>query len=250
MIGKKLVLAASVALLASTPALAQDDKLEGVIIRSGDGQVVLQAGNTQQTVTLDSDTRIRQTAGALNVRKEDKTASDLLPGLPIKVQGTNNGSSFAADEIEFKQSDYRTAVQIRAGQTETREALAQTGEFDVRAETNVYFASGSSAINAAGKRSLNDLATQAQSIEGYAISVLGYADPTGDAAANQRLSDRRAQNVIDYLKQRPGIQPGRVIAASAMGEVDTGAAPTTASNAEARRVTARVVTSKARLANP
>ncbi|MBT2134081.1 OmpA family protein [Croceibacterium sp. LX-88] len=248
--GRRFALAASLALLASTPALAQDDKLEGVIVRSGDGQVVLQTGNTQQTVTLDSDTRIRSTAGALNVRKEDKAASDLLPGLPIKVQGTNNGGSFAADEIEFKQSDYRTAVQIRAGQAETREALAQTGEFDVRAEANVYFASGSSTINAEGKRSLNDLATQAQSIEGYAISVLGYADPTGDAAANQRLSSRRAQNVIDYLKQRPGIQPGRVIAASAMGEVDTGASATPTSNAEARRVTARVVTSKARLANP
>lgn len=250
MIGKRLALAASVALLASTPALAQDDKLEGVIIRSGDGQVVLQTGNTEQTVTLDPDTRIRATTGALNVRKEDKAASDLLPGLPIKVQGTNNGGSFSADEIEFKQSDYRTAVQIRAGQAETREALAQTGEFDVQAETNVYFASGSAAINAEGRRSLNDLAAQAQTIDGYAISVLGYADPTGDAAANQRLSNRRAQNVIDYLKQRPGIQPGRVIAASAMGEVDTGAAATPASNAEARRVTARVVTSKARLANP
>lgn len=240
--------AATVALLLSSPALAQE-KLEGVIVRTSDGQVVVQTGGTQQTVTYDADTRIRSTRGALNLDKDTRPATDLLPGLPIKVEGTNTGSSFAATEIDFKQSDFRTAVQIRAGQTETREALASVGDYDVKAEANVYFATGSSTISVEGKSALDELARQALAIDGYAISVLGFADPTGNAEANQRLSARRAQNVINYLKQRPGVQPGRVIAASAMGEVETASA-TPASNAEARRVTARVVTSKARLGNP
>jgi outer membrane protein OmpA-like peptidoglycan-associated protein len=122
----------------------------------------------------------------LNARKESKAASDLLPGLPVKVEGTAGGSSFAADSIEFKADDYRTAVQIRAGQATTREALAQTGEYDLKEEATVYFTSGSATISAEGHRALDELATKAQAIDGYAISVLGFADPTGDAAANQR----------------------------------------------------------------
>jgi outer membrane protein OmpA-like peptidoglycan-associated protein len=250
-IGNRLALATAVALLASTPALAQDDNLEGVIVQAGNGQLVLQVGAERQTVVYDGETRIRQTTGALNVRREDKAATDLLPGLPVKVQGTAGANSFAADEIEFKEDDYRTAVQIRAGQAETREALAQAGEYDLKHEATVYFASGSATVSAEGRRSLDQLATQALGVEGYMISVLGYADPTGDAATNQRLSEQRAQNVIDYLKQRPGIQPGRVLSASAMGEVTlSGADDNPANYQSARRVTARVVVSKARLANP
>jgi len=251
MIGRNLALATAAALLAATPALAQDDKLEGVIVEASNGQMVLQVGNARQTVTLDADTHIRQTAGVLNARKTDKAASDLLPGLPVKVQGTAGGSSFAADTIEFKEDDYRTAVQIRAGQATTREALAQTGEYDLKDEATVYFTSGSATISAEGHRALDELAAKAVAIDGYAISVLGYADPTGDPAANQRLSARRAQNVINYLKQRRGIQPGRVLSASAMGEVTlNGADDNPANYASARRVTARVVVSRARLANP
>ena len=218
-IGTGLALATAAALSVTTPALAQDDKLEGVIVSGGNGQIVLQVGNERQTVTLDGDTRVRQTVGPLNARKEDKAAADLLPGLPVKVEGTAGGSAFEADSIEFKESDYRTAVQIRAGQAETRDALAQTGEYELKHEATVYFTSGSATISAEGKRALDQLAEQALGVDGYAISVLGYADPTGNAAANQRLSEQRAQHVIDYLKERPGIQPGRVLAASAMGEV-------------------------------
>jgi outer membrane protein OmpA-like peptidoglycan-associated protein len=250
-IGKKLALTTAAVLLGATPALAQDDTLEGVIVQSGNGQIVLQVGAERQTVVLDGDTHIEATSGALNVRKEDKPAADLLPGLPVKIKGTAAAGAFQADDIEFKESDYRTAVQIRAGQAETRDALAQAGEYDLKHEATVYFASGSATISAEGHQALDQLATQAQAVDGYVISVLGFADPSGDAAANQRLSARRAQNVINYLKQRPGIQPGRVLSASAMGEVTlTGADDNPANYQSARRVTARVLVSKARLSNP
>jgi outer membrane protein OmpA-like peptidoglycan-associated protein len=249
--GKRLAFATAAALFVSTPALAQDDALDGVIVQAGNGQIVLQVGAERQTVVLDGDTRIQATSGALNVRKDDKPVSDLLPGLPVKVKGTAGASAFEADSIEFKESDYRTAVQIRAGQAETRDALAQTGEFDLKHEATVYFDSGSATISNEGRQALDQLATQAQAVEGYAISVLGYADPSGNAAANQRLSEQRAQNVINYIKQRPGIQPGRVLAASAMGEVTlNGADDNPANYQSARRVTARVVVSRARLSNP
>ena len=81
--------------------------------------------------------------------------------------------------------------------------------------------------------------------------MLGYADSRGSTKANQSLSNRRAQAVINYLKQSGHLQPGRVLAASAMGEEYLHAAKAADAEAQAnsRRVTVRVVQSAAHL-NP
>jgi OmpA-OmpF porin, OOP family len=248
---RTIAVVAALAVALPQPALAQDDSLEGVITRVGNGQVTIRTTAGERTVTFDADTDIKMTRGALNVRSEEKTGADLIRGLPIKATGTLTGNGIDATDIDFRQEDFRTAQQINAGNVEEREALANVGEYDLVSETNVYFTVGSAAINAEGKQHLTELAATARQTDGFMISVLGYADPTGDAAANERLSQRRAEAVINYLKQNGGIQPGRVLAASAMGEVPPGGAVSTpASNAEARRVTARVVLPKSRLSNP
>ena len=90
--------------------------------------------------------------------------------------------------------------------------------------------------------------TKAPTFGNYRISVLGFADQRGNAEANERLSLRRAGAVSNYMRQTGLIQPGRVLAPSAMGEGTTApgeAAPT--SDEEARRVVVRVVTPKGQL---
>jgi outer membrane protein OmpA-like peptidoglycan-associated protein len=82
------------------------------------------------------------------------------------------------------------------------------------------------------------------------ISVLGYADPTGNKAANQQLSNRRAQTVINYIKQSGKVLPGRVLGASAMGQMNIPIEKSDASAMQgARKVTVRVLTSAAHLQN-
>ncbi len=102
-----------------------------------------------------------------------------------------------------------------------------------------------------GKATLGEVAREAPRTKGYAVSVLGYADSRGSTKANQSLSNRRAQAVINYLKQSGHLQPGRVLAASAMGEEYLHAAKAADAEAQAnsRRVTVRVVQSAAHL-NP
>ena len=61
-------------------------------------------------------------------------------------------------------------------------------------------------------------------------------------------SNRRAQAVINYLKQSSQLLPGRVLSASAMGEMNIPAeSADSASHTQARRVTVRVLTSAAHL---
>jgi outer membrane protein OmpA-like peptidoglycan-associated protein len=118
----------------------------------------------------------------------------------------------------------------------------------IREEATVYFKTGSAAIAPSYKQRLHALAQKAPSFGNYRISILGFTDPVGNAAANERLSLKRAGAVSNYLRQSGLIQPGRVLSPSAMGEGTAApgeAAP--AGNDEARRVVVRVVTPKTQL---
>ena len=74
--------------------------------------------------------------------------------------------------------------------------------------TRVYFASGSVAINAEGAQQLRSIAAQAAGISGASFRIVGHADSTGNAAANQRLSDQRASAVTAYLLKKCNVPPG------------------------------------------
>lgn len=257
-LGKNHVLAAfgASALLVAAAAVAAEDqlKIEGVIQQVTVDRLELRTESGVQTIIISPSTEVDSVSGTFN-SKERKPASVLISGLPVKVEGRQAGDAIAADEIQFKAKDYRTALQIQAGtqevrasNEEVRAAVSKAGEYETKAETNIFFKTGSAVISEDGKRDLLQLATEAKKHQGYIISVLGYADPTGNPEANERLSNLRAQNVINFLKQRGDLQPGRVLAASALGEVEGIGGPLEeASYAESRRVTARIVVSKVQL---
>jgi OmpA-OmpF porin, OOP family len=243
--------------ISQSPALAAPVEVRGVVVTNENGQLTIKTPNGDQRITLPPSTRVRSVAGVLGGQKETVSQAALLPGLPIIIKGDDATGQVVADEIEYKASDYKTAVQISAGVQETarreaelRSAYSKIGDWEIRAEENVYFKTGSAVISAADKAKLSELAGKAKDVKGYVVSVLGYADPTGNAAANERLSNRRAQAVINYLKQGGQLLPGRVLSASAMGELNIPKeAATSTSNTEARRVTVRVLTSSAHLQN-
>jgi OOP family OmpA-OmpF porin len=60
------------------------------------------------------------------------------------------------------------------------------------------------------KATLDEVALRMKSeAEWYAL-VLGYTDSKGSDAANQTMSEKRAEAVKEYLVTRHGIDPGRV----------------------------------------
>ena len=243
-----LVIGASAASLFAAPALAQMQEIQGIIVSNRNGQLVLKTPSGDQTIALAPDARIRSVSGAFGGQKETVPATALIPGLPVTIDADRSSGQLVARDIEYKAKDFKTAAQIQAGQQEMKSAYAKIGQWDIRAEENIYFKTGSAVVSAADKQRLLALAGNAARINGYVISVLGYADPTGNAAANQRLSNRRAQTVINYLKQSGKVLPGRVLGASAMGEMNIPIdKPDAASMQGARRVTVRVLTSAAHL---
>jgi outer membrane protein OmpA-like peptidoglycan-associated protein len=243
-----LIIGAAAASIYIAPALAQMQEIKGIVVSNRNGQLVVKTPAGDQTIALPADARIRSVSGALGGQKEVVPATALIPGLPIVVDADSSSGQLVARDIEYKAKDFKTAAQIQAGTAEMRTAYAKLGQWDIRAEENIYFKSGSAVVSAGDKQRLVGIAEKAAGINGYVISVLGYADPTGNAAANERLSNRRAQAVINYLKQSGKVLPGRVLGASAMGEMNIPIEKSdTASMQGARRVTVRVLTSAAHL---
>jgi outer membrane protein OmpA-like peptidoglycan-associated protein len=62
-----------------------------------------------------------------------------------------------------------------------------------------------------------DLARNAVNLTGYLVEVKGYADSSGDAAMNQKLSMDRAQEVVAFLIQNCNVPVRRIVAPGAMG---------------------------------
>jgi OmpA-OmpF porin, OOP family len=128
---------------------------------------------------------------------------------------------------------------------ENTDRFNQLTEYDVKADLTLNFKSGSSQISPDDQAKLKQLAQSATSLKGYIITVKGYADSTGNAAMNTRLSQDRAQAVIDCLIQQGGIPIRHVVAPGAYGETNAVASNETASGrAENRRVEVKVLVNK------
>ncbi len=53
-------------------------------------------------------------------------------------------------------------------------------------------------------------ALQSDQLTGFSFKIEGHADPRGSAEGNQKLSERRAEAVVNYLVTRHGILPERL----------------------------------------
>jgi len=128
---------------------------------------------------------------------------------------------------------------------EHEQRFAALTDFDVKGEATVKFDVGSSKVSATDQEELKKLAETAVGLKGYIIEVTGYADATGSAAMNTKLSEDRAKSVIAYLVQQGNIPIRHIVAPGAMGEYG-GAAPneTKAGRAENRRVVVQILVNK------
>jgi len=244
------------ATLLATPGLAvaaDPASLKGMII-SNDGSTMVVRGDAGDThVALTGATKVRGVTGVLGVRGEDYPPTALIRGLAVEVATTPKGDAVAATEITFKQSDLKTAQQISAGLVGTDAAVAANSEridnvgvLVPAGRTKVFFPVGSATLSEKSKQDLQAIAEQAKDIKGaYRLAVVGRADTTGNAAANQKLSEARATAVTEYLQQSAAISPANFIPTAALGSAPVAQDPDVPKNAaEARRVTVTIAVSK------
>src|ERR1700756_965577 len=128
---------------------------------------------------------------------------------------------------------------------ENTQRFTALSEYDVKGEATVKFNVGKSDISAQDQETLKQLAQTATGLTGYLVEVTGFADATGSAAINTKLSEDRAKAVITFLMQQGNVPIRHIVAPGAMGEYGAKAPnETKTGRAENRRVEVKVLVNK------
>jgi len=202
----------------------------------------------------------RVIATIITVDGDDLEAAEMIEaGLhPTAQQVAANVQAIEAHSGQIAAHDVQLAAQRENMEThqqkidqnlkdieENTNRFIALSEYDVRGEATVTFGVGSSNISAPHQEQLKTLAENAINLRGYIIEVMGYADSTGSAAMNTKLSEDRAKAVITYLIQQGNVPMRHIVAPGAMGEYGA-AAPneTSVGRAQNRRVEVKVLVNK------
>jgi len=155
-----------------------------------------------------------------------------------------NQQNIAANQQNIATNRQQIEQNIKDVEEHTNRFTA-LAEYDVKGEANVKFGLASSKISEKDQERLKELAQTAKGLTGYIIEVTGYADSTGSAAINTKLSERRATAVITFLMQQGGVPVRHIVAPGAMGEYGaTAPNETKVGRAENRRVEVKILVNK------
>jgi len=178
---------------------------------------------------------------AANMRSIENNQGDIAAN---RVQLAAHKENIGTNQQNIAGNKQQIEQNIKNIEENTNRFSALT-EYDVKGEATVKFNVGKSDISPEDQDQLKQLAQTATGLKGYIIEVTGYADSTGSAAINTKLSEERAKAVVTYLFQQGNVPIRHIVAPGAMGEYGA-AAPneTKAGRAENRRVEVKVLVNK------
>lgn len=232
-------------------------EIKGIIsARGGDRLQVTAEDGTNTIISFNEATEIRASKGLLGIGRSKLAADSLLNGLPVTVKTLQSGDELVASQIKMRNNDLKTANMIQNGtaqgfaeQTAATEALrgrmGDIDQYNIKGTTNVTFDTGKSVLSSQGKADLCATASTAESMENSLLLIVGYTDSTGSQEFNQRLSEKRAGRVVNYIQQACGWKPYRMLTPTGMAKADPLASNDTAEGkAQNRRVAVNIMVSK------
>lgn len=155
-----------------------------------------------------------------------------------------NKRDIAANKEDIATHEGKIQQNIKDIQENT-DRFTALSEYDIKDATTVKFDVGSSKISTKDQEQLRQVAQTAAGLKGYIVEVVGYADSTGGAKINDKLSEDRAKAVIRYLVQQGKVPIRHIVAPGAMGEYgEVASNETAAGRAENRRVEVKVLVNK------
>jgi outer membrane protein OmpA-like peptidoglycan-associated protein len=231
-------------------------KFKGVVInRDADVFTIRDRTRQDYQVLITDNTSIKTNGGFLKSGKK-YPVTDILRGLIVEVEGKGDAQGqLVADKIRFNESDMRAAItsdtrvspveanmERVAGQmdelyaiaaearTEVKavnERVSSLDDYDVQETVAVTFRVNSAVLSPEAKTSLDELAAKTQSAKAFMIEVAGHTDSTGSDAKNFRLSQARADAVVQYLAVQHKIPLRRFVTPMGYGKTESVADNTT-----------------------
>jgi OmpA-OmpF porin, OOP family len=239
-------------------------KFRGVVI-SRDADVFTIRDRTRQDyqVLITDNTSIKTHGGFLKSGKK-YPVTDILRGLIVEVEGKGDSQGqLVADKIRFNESDMRAAItsdtrvspveanqermagqmdelyavaaEARAEVKAVNERVSALDDYDVQETVAVTFRVNSAVLSPEAKATLDGLAAKTTTAKAYMIEVAGHTDSTGSDAKNFRLSQQRADAVVQYLAVQHKIPLRRFVTPMGYGKTEAVADNTTKSGREQNR---------------
>ena len=177
---------------------------------------------------------------------------------PLRQQAAETSKELAKTQGELSESKKQLSA-TKKELSETNKQLAATSQevvdtnkrineldqYELVKVVTLPFDLNSAKLTDAAKAQLDDLASKAPGAKNYLVEVQGFTDPTGDFNKNFKLSQDRADAVVQYLTVKHQIPLRRIMVPMGYGEtkmLDT--SPAAASLAKNRRVEVRVMLNK------
>ena len=144
------------------------------------------------------------------------------------MSAANNAKSYAEERVEA-----------------TNQRITSLDEYSAGSTVIVLFEAGSSVLSDTAKSDLQSLASELERKSGFLVEVAGFASSDGNADYNRRLSQQRADAVIQYMAETFGIPLRRFVTPMGYGENQPIADnQTRAGRRQNRRVEVRILLSK------
>ncbi|HKS08589.1 MAG TPA: OmpA family protein [Pyrinomonadaceae bacterium] len=256
--------------LRSVPA-GSKMKFRGVVItRDADIFTIRDRSRADYQVVITDNTSIKTHGGFLRSGKK-YPVTDILRGLIVEVEGRGDGQGqLVAEKIRFNESDmraalttdtrvgpveanmervagqmdelYAVAAEARAEVKAVNERVSSLDDYDVQETVAVNFRTNSAVLSPEAKSQLDELAAKTNGAKAYMIEVAGHTDSTGSDAKNFRLSQQRAEAVVQYLAVQHKIPLRRFITPMGYGKTESVADNTTAAGrSQNRRVEVKMI---------
>lgn len=190
---------------------------------------------------------------------EDQTAANHR-----NLQDVDNRST---QGIQQAQSAAQTADQkaVAAGQSATQaqssaqEALnhadslesvvSNLDTYHQVADTQVHFAFNSDVLTQQDKTDLDNFASQLGNTKSYILEITGGTDSTGNKDYNYQLSERRAENVAQYLATKYNVAPHKFYLIGIGKDVEVASNRNASGRAKNRRVEIQLLSNSQQNAN-
>jgi outer membrane protein OmpA-like peptidoglycan-associated protein len=246
-------------------------KFRGVVIsRDADVFTIRDRSRADYQVLITDNTSIKTHGGFLRGGKK-YPVTDILRGLIVEVEGKgDNQGQLVADKIRFNESDMRAAItsdtrvspveanqermagqmdelyavaaEARAEEKAVNERVSSLDDYDVQETVSVTFRTNSAVLSPEAKAQLDELAAKTTGARAFMIEVAGHTDSTGSDAKNFRLSQDRAQAVVQYLAVQHKIPLRRFVTPMGYGKTEAVADNTTREGrSQNRRVDVKMI---------
>jgi outer membrane protein OmpA-like peptidoglycan-associated protein len=249
-------------------------KFRGVVIsRNGDVFTIRDRSRADYQVLITDQTSVKTYGGFLSGGKK-YPVTDILRGLIVEVEGRgDNQGQLVADKIRFRESDmraaqttearvgpveanqermagqmdelYAVAAEARAEVKQVNDRVSALDDYDVQDTVSVTFRTNSAVLSPEAKQQLDELAAKVNAAKAYMIEVSGHTDSTGSDAKNFRLSQQRAEAVVQYLAVTHKIPLRRFVTPMGYGKTEAVADNTTAEGRQQnRRVDVKMIVNR------